>query len=141
MAPGTPLEGRRLPEADARCRLWSACFLLSNSLPSFPPRVSVARAVSLLAVSRLFSRGARPWGTATGHGRGAWPQMLQRVSRSLTSGLCSAGSAAVALRLRCSVACGIFPDQGSNLCPLHQQADSLPLDHQGSPVVIIFSRM
>ena len=30
-------------------------------------------------------------------------------------------------------ACGIFLDQGSNLCPLHWQADSYPLDHQGSP--------
>ena len=27
----------------------------------------------------------------------------------------------------CSVACGIFPDQGSNPCPLHWQADSQPL--------------
>ena len=30
-------------------------------------------------------------------------------------------------------ACGIFPDQGSNPCPLHWQANSLPLDHVGSP--------
>ena len=28
---------------------------------------------------------------------------------------------------------GIFPDQGSNPRPLHWQADSLPLDHQGRP--------
>ena len=28
---------------------------------------------------------------------------------------------------------GIFPTQGSNLCLLRWQADSLPLDHQGSP--------
>ena len=35
---------------------------------------------------------------------------------------------------RCSVACGIFPDQGSNPCPLHWQADSQPLRHQGSPL-------
>ena len=34
------------------------------------------------------------------------------------------GSVAVARRLSCSVACGIFLDQGSNLCPLHWQADS-----------------
>ena len=34
--------------------------------------------------------------------------------------------------LSCSVACGIFPDQGSNPCPLHWQADSQPLRHQGS---------
>ena len=27
-------------------------------------------------------------------------------------------------------ACGIFPDQGLNLCLLHWQADSLPLSHQ-----------
>ena len=27
----------------------------------------------------------------------------------------------------------IFPDQGSNPCPLHRQADSQPLCHQGSP--------
>ena len=32
-----------------------------------------------------------------------------------------------------SVACGILPDQGSNPCPLHWQADSQPLRHQGSP--------
>ena len=33
-------------------------------------------------------------------------------------------SVAVALRLRCSEACGIFPDERSNWCPLHCQADS-----------------
>ena len=32
--------------------------------------------------------------------------------------------------LSCSAACGIFPDQGSNPCPLHWQADSQPLLHQ-----------
>ena len=35
--------------------------------------------------------------------------------------------------LSCSMACGIFPDQGSNPCLLHWQADSLPLSHQESP--------
>ena len=29
-------------------------------------------------------------------------------------------------------ACGIFLNQGLNLCPLFWQADSLPLDHRGS---------
>ena len=29
------------------------------------------------------------------------------------------------------VASGVFLDQGSNLCPLHWQTDSQPLDHQG----------
>ena len=44
-----------------------------------------------------------------------------------------AGSVVVAHGPSCSAACGIFPDQGSNLCPLHWQADSQPLRHQGSP--------
>ena len=35
--------------------------------------------------------------------------------------------------LSCPTACGIFPDQGSNLCPLPWQADPLPLDHKESP--------
>ena len=39
------------------------------------------------------------------------------------------GSVVVAHGLSCSAACGIFPDQGSNLCPLHWQADSQPLRH------------
>ena len=44
-----------------------------------------------------------------------------------------AGSVVVAHGPSCSAACGIFPDQGSNPCPLHWQADSQPLRHQGSP--------
>ena len=47
-----------------------------------------------------------------------------------------AGSVVVAHGLSCSAACGIFPDQGSNPCPLHRQADSQPLRHQGSPVPV-----
>ena len=43
----------------------------------------------------------------------------------------------MAHRLSCSLLCGIFPGQGLNLCPLHWQADSLPLDHQGSPTVVL----
>ena len=44
----------------------------------------------------------------------------------------SAGSVVVAHGLGCSVARGIFPDQGLNLCLLHWQADSLPVSHQGN---------
>ena len=44
-----------------------------------------------------------------------------------------AGSVAVAHEPSCSGACGIFPDQGSNPCSLHWQADSQPLHYQGSP--------
>ena len=35
------------------------------------------------------------------------------------------------------MACGTFPNQGSNLCPLHWQVDSQPLNHQGSPNQVI----
>ena len=44
-----------------------------------------------------------------------------------------AGSAIVAHEPGCSVACGIFPDRGSNPRPPHRQADSQPLRHQGRP--------
>ena len=47
-----------------------------------------------------------------------------------------AGSVVVAHGPSCSAACGIFPDQGSNPCPLHWQADSQPLHHQGSPIIV-----
>ena len=49
-----------------------------------------------------------------------------------------AGSAIVAHGPSCSAVCGIFPDQGSNPRPLHWQADSQPLCHQGSPVLFDF---
>ena len=44
---------------------------------------------------------------------------------------CSLSSCARAYS--CSAACGIFPDQGSNPCPLHWQVDYQPLRHQGRP--------
>ena len=57
----------------------------------------------------------------------SWPLLLQ------STGSRRAGSVVVAYGPSCSVACGIFPDQGSNPCPLHWQADSQPLRHQGNP--------
>ena len=58
-------------------------------------------------------------------------------------GFSSCGLWALEHRLRscgprtCSETCGIIPDQDSNPCPLHWQADSQPLRHQGSPQVIL----
>ena len=49
-----------------------------------------------------------------------------------------AGSVVVAHGASRSAACGIFPDQGLNPCPLHCQADSQPLRHQGSPQFSFF---
>ena len=57
----------------------------------------------------------------------SWPLLLR------STGSRRAGSVLVAHRPSCSAACGIFPDQGLNSCPLHWQADSQPLRHQGSP--------
>ena len=36
---------------------------------------------------------------------------------------------------------GIFLDQGLNLCPLHWQADSQPLDLQGSPTLRVLKEL
>ena len=58
---------------------------------------------------------------------------LSRPLLLRSTGSRCAGSVVVAHGLSCSAACGIFPDQGSNPCPLHWQADSQPLRHQGSP--------
>ena len=58
---------------------------------------------------------------------------LSRPLPLRSTGSRRAGSVIVAHGPSCSAACGIFPDQGSNQCPLHWQADSQPLRHQGSP--------
>ena len=57
----------------------------------------------------------------------SWPLLLRSI------GSRCAGSVVVAHGPSCSAACGILPDQGSNPCPLHWQADSQPLRHQRSP--------
>ena len=61
---------------------------------------------------------------------GTWASVV------VVRGLQSIGSVVAAHGLSCSTACGIFPDQGSNLCPLHWQEDSSPLRHQGSPGIV-----
>ena len=71
-------------------------------------------------------RGPSPVVASGGHSS-SWPLLLR------STGSRRAGSVIVAHVPSCSVACGILPDQGSNPCPLHWQADSQPLHHQGSP--------
>ena len=55
-----------------------------------------------------------------------WACGLQQLQHAGTvvmdCGLKSTGSVVVAHGLSCPMACGIFPDQGSNLCPLPWQA-------------------
>ena len=62
---------------------------------------------------------------------------LSRPLLLWSTGSRRAGSVVVAHGPSCSTSCGIFPDQGSNPCPLHWQADSQPLRHQGSPPFLI----
>ena len=63
---------------------------------------------------------------------------LSRPLLLRSTGSRRARSVVVAHGPSCSAACGIFLDQGSNPCPLHRQADSQPLRHQGSPDSFIF---
>ena len=71
---------------------------------------------------------------------GAWASVV--VVRGCRScGLWSTASVVVVQGFSCSVVCGIFPNQGLNPCPLHWQADSLPLSHQGSPFFGLKSRL
>ena len=58
---------------------------------------------------------------------------LSRPLLLRSTGSSHAGSVVVAHGPSRSTACGILPDQGSNPRPLHRQADSQPLRHQGSP--------
>ena len=63
------------------------------------------------------------------------------LTRPLPTGSRRAGSAVVAHGPSRSAARGILPDQGSNPRPLHWQADSQPLRHQGSPIFQFLTRL
>ena len=77
---------------------------------------------------QLWQAGATPHrGVRASHHRGLSCCGAQALRRT--------GSVIVAHGASRSAACGIFPDQGSNPCPLHWQADSQPLRHQGSPTL------
>ena len=88
--------------------------------------------VSVRGLSLVAARGGHSSSRCAGLSL-SWPLLLQ------STGSRRAGSVIVAHGPSCSVACGIFPDQGSNTCPLHWQADSQPLRHQGSPETLILS--
>ena len=63
---------------------------------------------------RCRARGSRAWASVAAAPR-----------------LTNTGSVVAVHRLSCSVACGIFPDQGWNPPVLYWQVNSLPLSHQG----------
>ena len=79
-------------------------------------------------------RGLSPVAASGGHASSRCAGLsLSRPLLLRSTGSRRAGSVVVAHGPSCSAACGILPDQGSNPCPLHWQADSQPLRHQGSP--------
>ena len=63
---------------------------------------------------------------------------MHGLSLVAASGGCSL---AVVRRLSCPVAGGILWDQGSDPCPLPQQADSQPLDLWGSEMLILVAEL
>ena len=85
-------------------------------------------------------RGPSPVAASGGHSSSRCTGLsLSRPLLLRSTGSRRAGSAIVAHGPSRSAACGIFPDQGSNPCPLHWQADSQPLRHQGSPIPSLLS--
>ena len=90
-------------------------------------------------------RGLSPVAASGGHsssrctGLSLLQPLLLRSTGSRRTGSRRAGSVIVAHRPSRSAARGILPDQGSNPCPLHWQADSQPLRHQGSPLIVVLT--
>ena len=95
--------------------------------------VEVSRGSSLVAVHKLFivvASRCREWAQEC-------MGLVVVVLRLL-----STGSVAVApWAFSCPAACGIFPDQGLNLCLLHWQVGYLPLSHQGIYPVDFFKNL
>ena len=57
----------------------------------------------------------------------------------MAHGLLSTDSVVMEHELSCPMACGIFPDQGSNLCPLFWQVEFLITGPPGKSIVIIIA--
>ena len=99
--------------------------LLCPSILSFFNELLLA-ALGLHCYLRAFSRcGER--GATLPCGLQASLYLVSLVAEHRLESMRSSVAAAcglVARGLSCPVACGIFPDQGSNPCPLHWQADS-----------------
>ena len=87
------------------------------------------------------------WASSICGGPGLLFVAVHRLLIAVASLCCGAqapgarASVVVAHELSRSAECGILPDQGSNPCPLHWQADSQPLHHQGSPKYNILNKV
>ena len=84
-------------------------------------------------------RGLSPVAASGGHSSSRCAGLsLSRPLLLWSTGSRRTGSVVVVHGHSCSAACGIFPDQGSNPCPLRWQVDSQPLCLQGSPWLLVF---
>ena len=81
-----------------------------------------------VAVGRIFT-SCRELGLLSSHH--AWASRCNDFSWAQALGC--AGFSSCGSWAYCPAACWIFPDQGSNLRPLHWQVDSSALTHQESP--------
>ena len=91
---------------------------------------SYCGAQALVVVAQgLTSCGSRTAGFSS---YGRWAQELRLASSEHRLNSCGHGHC-------CSVACGIFLDQGLNPCPLHWQVNSQSLCHPGSPFIRFLS--
>ena len=110
---------------------WQAFFFkILVFLTSFLPALSL---LSVLCADclQLWQVGAAVWLGSAGF---CWRRLLLLPSRdSRGHRLSSCGSQDQLL-----LVCGIFLDQGSHPCPVHWREDSYPLDHQGSPVGVLY---
>ena len=116
---------------------WSPCpsiIFLKNFCKFILAVLGLRCCSSLFFLPLCLQQGGASCGAWASHCRGfsccrAWAlgQMAYShySSQALEHRLCS-----------CSKACGIFPDQGSNPCPLYWKEDSLPLSHQGSTNIL-----
>ena len=93
-------------------------------LSSCGPRASLLLVVVAFLLVKLGPQGSQASGVAA-RGLGSCFPRLWR-----------AGSVVGARGLSCSMACGMFPDQGLNQCLLHCKVDSQPVDHQGRPLSV-----
>ena len=105
------------------CYVWASCSGSEWRLTFVAAHGHLRVATSLVAEHRLCARAS-----AVGHAG----------SVAVVHSIWSTDSVAVVHRLSCSLACTVFLDQGSNLCPLHWQVDFYPLYQQGGPVLFIF---
>ena len=139
---------------------FSLQWLLLQSTGSRPRRLQATQALGTQALGHAGSRHAgsrarrlqacrlqatqalrmQALGHAGSRARRLQARRLQATQALGHAGSRHAGTAVLVHGLSCSMARGIFPDQGSNRCPLHCKAHLKPLDHNGSPGKIPFKR-